>query len=171
MKLHLGCGRRYLPGWLNVDTRADVGADMVSNILNLDAIGDEEATIIYACHVLEHIPRSRLMDALKEWRRVLKPGGILRIAVPDFGALARLYTEGVPLWRIIGPVCGRQDYPQNTHYTVWDWDYLAWVLAEAGFHSVRPWCRPDDFPEGWDDYSRATIDGSPISLNMEAIRG
>lgn len=172
MKLHLGCGRRYLPGWLNVDTRADVGADIVSDILDLAEIRTGEADIIYACHVLEHIPRPRLMDALKEWHRVLKPGGVLRLAVPNFAELARLYLEeAIPLWRIIGPLMGRQDYPQNTHFAVWDWDYLAWMLSEAGFHSVRPWYRPDDFPDGWDDYSRAVIDGAPISLNVEAIRG
>ena len=170
MKLHLGCGRRKLSGYINIDARDDVGADIVCDVGDLP-YSDGEASVIYACHVLEHIPRPLTLRVLGEWRRVLKPGGILRIAVPDFGALVTLYAEGVPLWRIIGPVCGRQDYPQNTHFTIWDWDYLAWVLAESGFHSVRPWCRPDDFPEGWDDYSRAVIDGMPISLNVEAIRG
>ena len=42
--------------------------------------------------------------------------------------------------------------------------------AEEGFRSVRPWYRPDDFPEGWDDYSRAVIEGAPTSLNGEAAR-
>jgi len=178
MKLHLGCGKRHLPGqdWLNIDNRADVGADMVMDVTHLDDISAGTVELIYACHVLEHVPRNQTLDVLREWRRVLKPGGLLRLAVPDFRAIARLYRDDkVPLWRLIGPLVGRQDYPENTHYNIFDYDYLAWHLEQAGFHSVTTWTLADwglDAPcWGWDDYSQATIDARGISLNVEAIRG
>lgn len=171
MRLHLGCGRRHLPGYVNVDARASVHPDVQADIGHLP-VEDGAARLIYACHLLEHIRRPDVGIVLAEWRRVLRPGGILRVAVPNFDALAFLYAEGVPLWRLIGPMMGRQDYPENTHYIAFDYDYLAWHLTEAAFHTVRRWSLPHpDFPDGWDDYSQATIDGLPISLNVEAIRG
>lgn len=180
MKLHLGCGKRHLDGYINIDSRADVGADVVCDVTDLSQYMDGCADVVYACHVLEHVPRNKTLDVLREWRRVLKPGGILRLAVPDFRALARLYRDDkVPLWRLIGPLVGRQDYPENTHYNIFDYDYLAWHLEQAGFYRVREWgpvtglwYGDDEFNiYNLDDYSRAAVDGKPISLNVEAVRG
>jgi hypothetical protein len=83
----------------------------------------------------------------------------------------------VPLWRIVGPLVGRQDTQWNTHYNIFDYDYLAWHLEQAGFHSVTTWTlqdwNPVDLPcwNEWDDYSQATIDAKAISLNVQAVRG
>jgi predicted SAM-dependent methyltransferase len=172
MKIHLGCGNRKLDGYVNVDARPDAAADEVADVGALP-FPDGSVALIYACHVLEHVPRPDLAGVLAEWRRVLRPDGTLRLAVPDFKALAALYAKGVPLWRLVGPLHGRQNYPENTHFVAFDYDYLAWHLTEAGFHSVRRWTRTSaswDFPVFWDDYSRAEIDGVPISLNVEATR-
>jgi predicted SAM-dependent methyltransferase len=168
MRLHLGCGRRHLEGWVNIDNRPDVGADVVAEVGALP-YDDNSASIIYACHVLEHVPRPDVLPVLREWRRVLRPGGMLYVAVPDFKALASLYLEdNTPLWRIIGPVMGRQDYPGNTHRVVFDYDYLAWHLTEAGFHSVCELAGGMGWEKDWDDYSWAEIDEVPISLNVRA---
>jgi len=172
IKLHLGCGKRKLPGWVGVDSQADVGADVVADVRYLDHWASGEVAAIYACHVMEHIPRPDVLPTLREWRRVLQPGGKLYVAVPDFSKLAFLYAKlGTPLWRLIGPLCGRQDYPANTHYSVYDYQYLAWLLTEAGFHTIKQRGAFDWQPEGHDDYSRAEIDNLEISLNVEAIRG
>lgn len=173
LRLHLGCGKRKLPGWVGVDSRNDVGADLVADVRYLDHFASGEVSAIYACHVLEHIPRPDVLPALREWRRVLKTEGKLYVAVPDFGVLARMYAmDEVPLWRLIGPICGRQDYPANTHYSVYDYHYLAWLLTEAGFHSIARMADMDyRWPQQGDDYSQAVIDDQRISLNVEAIRG
>jgi predicted SAM-dependent methyltransferase len=171
IKLHLGCGKRKLPGWVGVDSRNDVGADVVADVRYLDHWASGEVAAIYACHVLEHIPRPHVLPTLRDWHRVLKPGGVLLVSVPDFEQMACLYVnQGISLWRLIGPLCGRQDYPENTHYSVYDYEYLAWMLAEAGFHTIRPW-RPDIvLPQDYDDFSKALLDGCRVSLNLEATR-
>ena len=166
--LHLGCGTRKLPGWTGVDSREDAGADVVADVRNLGLWESGEVETIYASHVLEHVPRPDLLQTLREWRRVLRPGGLLRISVPDFGALAALYQEGVSFWRIVGPVYGRQDYEWNTHYIGFDYEYLAWLLGEAGFYDIRHWSPVSWLPAGFDDYSLARINGTLISLCVEA---
>lgn len=168
MKLHLGCGRRRLEGWTNIDLRPDVNPDEVLDITNLTLIDDASAEIVYACHVLEHIPRPRVLPTLQEWRRVLKPGGTLRLAVPDLAAVAELYAQGVSSWRLVGLLHGRQDYAENTHYMAYDYEYLAWMLGEAGFYDIRRWNPDIVLPLGYDDYSRARIEGRSVSLNVEA---
>jgi predicted SAM-dependent methyltransferase len=167
-KLHLGCWHRRLEGWTGVDSREDVGADVVADVRDLGLWASGEVDAIYACHVLEHIPRPDLLPALREWRRVLKPGGLLRISVPDFRAAVVLYNKGVSFWRLAGLLYGRQNYPENTHYIGFDYEYLAWLLSEAGFYNVRLWSPSTTLPAGYDDYSLAKIDGQFISLNLEA---
>lgn len=168
MNLHLGCGCRRLDGFVHIDSRPEVEPDHVSDITNLTEIDDNTADLIYACHVLEHVPRSAVLPTLREWRRVLKPGGVLRVAVPDFAAVASLYHCGVSMWRLVGLLCGRQDYPENTHYMAYDYEYLAWTLGEAGFYDIRTWQPDIVLPLDYDDYSRAKIEGQCVSLNVEA---
>ena len=170
MKLHLGCGHRHLDGWLNIDARTDVNADLVADITNLTSFEDGDAEIIYACHVFEHVPRPQIMEVLQAWRRILKPQGILRLAVPDFAALCELYRKGVPMQRIIGPLQGRQNAAWNKHYMCYDWHLLCTYLTEAGFYGMKYWTPYLVHPAGYDDYSFAEIDDVGISLNVEAIR-
>ena len=171
MKLHLGCGKRHLEDWVNIDARADVGADLVADITNLAAFEDGSVQIIYACHVLEHIPRPQVAGVLAVWRKMLVPGGILRLAVPDFDAVARLYLNHVPMQRLAGLLHGRQNAAWNTHYAVYDWHLLCHLLSEAGFYGMRRWYPNEVHPAGYDDYSFAEIDGVCVSLNVEALRG
>jgi len=169
MKLHLGCGRRRLKGYANIDILPTVEPDIVGDITRLETFEDDSASLIYASHVFEHIPRPFVLDTLREWRRVLKPGGILRVSVPDFMVLAELYLyDGISMWRVIGPLAGRQDYPANTHYMIYDYEYLAWTLGQAGFYDIQRWYPMSDLPVGFDDYSKAKINGRLISLNLEA---
>ena len=64
---------------------------------------------------------------------------------------------------------GRQDYPANTHYVVYDYEYLAWELSLAGFYDIRRWEPEAVFPADYDDYSRARINDMAISLNVEGV--
>jgi len=79
MKLHLGCGRRFIPGFVHIDVVDHPHVDHVSSIDNLSFLQDGSVELIYNCHVLEHFKRREIARVLAEWHRVLAPGGRLRI--------------------------------------------------------------------------------------------
>ena len=87
-KLHLGCGPKYLPGFYHVDAVKHEHIDRVADIRDLSFIRDASTELVYCSHVLEHFGRWEITEILKEWRRVLAPHGVLKLAVPDFGVCA-----------------------------------------------------------------------------------
>lgn len=96
VKLNLGCWQRYLPGFIHIDLCNLPHIDYKSSVDNLSMFDDEFIELIYASHVLEYFDRIEADKVLGEWHRVLKPGGILRLAVPDFEALIKVYET---TWR------------------------------------------------------------------------
>ena len=171
MKVHLGCGSRRLPDFVHVDARAEVQPDHVATADSLPMFADESVELLYWCHGLEHIQRPQVQSVLSELRRVLIPGGTLRLSLPNIKILAALYVSGqVLLERIVGPIHGRQDYPDNTHYCSYDWLSLVQTLTTASFSNITPYDPYAVNPAGYDDYSYAKIDGQLISLNVEATK-
>ena len=170
LKLHLGCGERYLPGFVHVDVRPLPRLDHVSAIDDLPMFADGTVDEIYNCHVLEHFGRHEFRQALREWFRLLKPGGVLRTAVPDLESCFDVYRQTGDLKLIHGLLYGRQDYPENTHHIGFDFRFLQACLSEAGFADMRRYDWQDVLPEGYDDFSRAYLNGQLVSLNVEARR-
>ncbi len=81
MKLNLGCGDMLLDGFTNCDLynpKADTKCDVKSL-----PFPDGSAELIYSSHVIEHFHFHEAFDVLREWKRVLKDGGILEIETPD----------------------------------------------------------------------------------------
>ena len=89
MKLHLGCGERFIPGFVHVDAHAYPHVDHQAKAENLAFVENGSADLLYASHLLEHYGRSEIEGVLSEWYRVLRPDGVLRLAVPDFEACAQ----------------------------------------------------------------------------------
>jgi predicted SAM-dependent methyltransferase len=176
MKLHLGCGRRYIPGFVHIDVVDYPHVDHVSSIDNLSFLQDASVELIYNCHVLEHFKRREVGRVLGEWHRVLAPGGRLRISVPDFAALCQVYTRTRDLALVIGPIFGRQDYLYNIHYNLFDFDTLKLELERAGFREVHRYDWRETEHAHIDDYSQAYIPhmdkerGVLVSLNVECLR-
>ncbi|MFC1945687.1 methyltransferase domain-containing protein [Chloroflexota bacterium] len=174
VKLHIGCGERYIPGFTHVDVRKFEHVDVVAPAWQLDVFEDDSVDLIYCCHTLEHLKKTQVGLTLAEWHRVLRPGGVLRLAVPDFAKICQMYTRTGDLSQLLGLLMGGQDYPENTHYTVYDYAYLAGLLQDAGFTSVR--CYDWRETEHWDhdDFSQAYLPhmdkehGTLMSLNVEA---
>lgn len=76
MKLHIGCGKRNLPGWKHYDVRKlDAHIDYVGSADDLSIFEDNSIEEIYACHLLEHFGRHEVDKVLKEWNRVLMSSG------------------------------------------------------------------------------------------------
>jgi len=176
MKLHLGCGRRHIAGYVHIDAVDYPHVDHVSSIDNLSFLQDHSVDVIYNCHVLEHFKRRDVQRVLREWHRVLVPGGLLRVSVPDFAALCDVYQRSRDLKLVIGPIFGRQDYLYNIHYNLFDFETLRKQLEEAGFCDVRRYDWRETEHAGVDDFSQAYIPhmdkehGVLISLNVECLR-
>ena len=67
--------------------------------------------LVYASHVLEYFDREEAVDVLKEWKRVLVPEGTLRVAVPDFEAMVRLYVEtSISLDKFLGTFIRKDEH-------------------------------------------------------------
>ncbi len=176
MKLHLGCGKRHIPGYVHIDAIDYPHVDHVSTIDRLSFIPDSSVDVIYNCHVLEHFKRNDVLAVLKEWQRTLKQGGILRVSVPDFGAISEVYQNTKDISLVIGPLFGRQDYLYNIHYNTFDFDSLSKILIEAGFENVQRFDWRDTEHAAIDDFSQAYIphmdkeNGVLISLNIECTK-
>ena len=103
--LNLGCGSRFHPGWENVDMFPHDPCVRVHDLRKRTPYADATFDVVYHSHVLEHFPKNAAHVFLRECHRVLKPGGVIRVAVPDLERIARLYLEalekasnGVPGW-------------------------------------------------------------------------
>ena len=107
MKLHLGCGKRFLQGYTHVDLADFEHIDYKIPVEDLSIFQDETIDLIYASHVLEYFDREQVKSVLKEWRRVLKFGGKLRIAVPNFKNLIKVYETSGDIDKILGPRSGK----------------------------------------------------------------
>jgi predicted SAM-dependent methyltransferase len=123
-KLHLGCADKFIPGFIHIDCRYFPHIDYISDISNLSMLENESIDLIYTCHTLEHFHRNDTKRVLSEWYRVLKKDGVLRIAVPDFDALIKVYKQYDDLDLIIGSLYGRQDYNENFHYITFTYKSL-----------------------------------------------
>lgn len=174
MKLHLGCGKRFIEGFIHIDAVEYPHIDHVCSIDQLSFLPDETCHLIYACHVLEHFKRREVARVLAEWNRVLKPGGVLRLSVPDFEAICKVYLSNHDIRSVIGPLFGRQDYLYNIHYNVFDFDSLSSALSSCGFRDVRRYDWRETEHANVDDYSQAYVphldkdNGILISLNVES---
>ena len=78
-KLHLGCGKKFIPGFIHIDVIDYSHVDHVTSIDKLSIFKSDSIDLIYNCHVLEHFKRREIENVLKEWFRVLKPNGTLGI--------------------------------------------------------------------------------------------
>ena len=176
MKLHLGCATKALTGFINVDIRDMPGVDMIDDISRLKKFLDESADLIYVSHVLEHFGRREYKEVLKRWHAVLKDGGVLRIAVPDFEKIVEHYNENHDLELLRGFLYGGQNYAQNYHYCTWDFETLSKDLISVGFKEVRKYEWSDTEHSYMDDFSQSYLphmdkeNGKLMSLNIEAIK-
>ena len=177
MKLHLGCGNKRIDGFINIDCRYLPSVDKVENIKFLRSFKPNTVDLIYASHVLEHISRWEYKHCLKRWFDILKPGGVARIAVPDFDKICQHYIKFKDLRMLSGLLYGGQDYFENNHFWCWDKETLSRELVdEIGFREVNQYDWRETEHSEIDDCSQAYLphmdkdNGILMSLNVEAIK-
>lgn len=180
IKLHLGCWHRVIPGFVHVDL---CDLPHIAHHASIDAlpfIADGAAELIYCSHALAYFDRDAAKAVLKEWWRVLAPGGVLRLAVPDFAALIQVYQQSGELARVLGPLFGKMTIatpggPQTLfHKTTYDEASLSALLLENGFSAPRRWDWRTTEHAHIDDHSQAYFPhmqkdtGTLVSLNLQA---
>lgn len=97
MRLNIGCGARVLDGWTNCDIVRNPAAPRDPEIL-CDAkaipLPDGCADVAQAIHVFEHFYRWEAEGVLREWRRLLKPGGLLILELPNLVKCCENFLSG-----------------------------------------------------------------------------
>jgi predicted O-linked N-acetylglucosamine transferase (SPINDLY family)/predicted SAM-dependent methyltransferase len=168
--LHIG-GREKHPDWKILDIEPRPEVDYVGNAADLSQFANNSIDTIYASHVLEHFHyalNDELLKTLREWHRVLKPGGQLMVSVPDLKILCWLYLnpnlEPMERHQLMRIIFGGQTNPYDIHRVGFDADTLGLYFLEAGFQEYE---RVLEF-NLFSDCSQIKILDTLISLNMIA---
>jgi predicted SAM-dependent methyltransferase len=176
MKLHLACGsRNFGSDWIHIDG-GDYPHVKYKSITDLYAFPDNSVDLIYCSHALEYFDREEAVNVLKEWKRVLRDWGTLRLAVPDFEAMANLYTSKTfNLSSFLGPLYGKMKMGNEWiyHKTCYDFPSMARLLYDCGFKNIQEYDWQQTEHAMFDDHSQAYLpkmdktSGVLISLNVE----
>ena len=176
IKLHLGSGNKKIKDYINIDIRYLPNVDEVNNIKYLRNYSNNSIDVIYASHVLEHFGRWEYKFALQRWFEILRPGGTLRLAVPNFESISDYYQINKDLNSILGLLYGGQDYDENYHFITFDFNSLSKTLLEIGFKDIKKYDWRSTEHSNIDDFSKAYIphmdfeNGTLMSLNIEAVK-
>jgi teichuronic acid biosynthesis glycosyltransferase TuaG len=169
LRLHLACGHDYTEGYINVDFYApeDAKCDVRFDVMKLP-YPDNSVDEIKAFHIIEHFHFFEIQEVLKEWHRVLKPGGRLWLETPDFLESCRSFVEGSPSmhieeWRVLlyNHFFAHAWIPGQTHKFLFTESQLKTNFEWAGFKKFNrlppasKYVRPDTYH---------------LFLNMEAFK-
>ena len=147
--LHVGCGVSPLPAWMadcdetRLDIDPGVQPDVVASMLDMGEIGGFD--VVYSSHALEHVYPHEVPVALAEMFRVLKPGGLAIVVVPNLDGVK---PDEEPLYESpAGPVCGLdmiygmarliKHQPYMAHHSGFIPATLARAIESVGFQKVH----------------------------------
>lgn len=144
-KLHLGCGTVIAPGWLNCDVRELSGLDLRADLRKGLPFDARSLDCIVAIHVLQDLAYKEIYPTLLELRRVLKRGGVLRLALPDLDKAMRAYFSGDKSYFVVPDADARSVGAKLVTQLVWygsirtpfTFDFAEEALLQAGFRDVR----------------------------------
>ena len=169
MKLHIG-GKKTKPDWKILNIVPGPGVDFVADITDLSQFSNDTFSEIYASHVLEHVPQSKVLSTVEGIYRVLKPRGKFYVSVPDLDILCHTFIH--PLitleskFHVMKMIFGGQVDANDFHYCGFNHSFLFDLLKKVGFSDAVP---VDSFSL-FDDTSDYKPFGFPISLNVVATK-
>ena len=156
MKLDIGCGAAPREGFVGIDRK--LGREAFPLTLDGEPMPDESVEEIVASHVLEHFPHGQVDAVLTEWIRVLQPGGVLRIAVPNLKWIATNYLAGANI-SVQGYLMGGQTDGDDFHKTAFDEELLSNLFRQHGLSDIQQWA-PD----------KPDCAALPCSLNLQGTK-
>jgi len=168
-RLHIG-GKIKSDGWEVLNANPGPCVDHVCNANNLSQFSDNTFTEIYASHIVEHLDyNGELSDTLREWNRVLGPGGRVFISVPDLDVLAGLVLSKDKLaiderFFVMRMIFGGHTDKYDYHVVGLNEEFLTQFLSDSGYVNIK---KVKDFGL-FDDTSCMIFKGVAISLNMIA---
>ena len=178
MKFNIGCGKRnFGKNWIHIDG-GEFNHINSKNIFIKD-YKKGSAELIYASHFIEYFDRAEIVPLLKRWKEVLKPNGILRLAVPNFEVYAKLYIDKkISLDNFLGPLYGKMKMENKTiyHKTTYDFSSLKKLLEEIGMRKINKYNWRETEHSEFDDHSQSYFphmdkgNGILMSLNMECVK-
>jgi predicted SAM-dependent methyltransferase len=144
-RLNWGCGHRGEPGWINSDQKDGPGIDISCDIREGLPLDDDSMDYIVSIHALPEVPYPDLVPTLQELRRVLKPGGFLRLALPDLDRGIAAYQRNDRNYFLIpdedAETTGAKFILQMIWYgysrTLFNHDFIEELLLKAGFSQVN----------------------------------
>lgn len=145
VRLNWGCGAEGEPGWINSDVKEGPGIDLPCSIFDGLPLDDASVDYIVSIHALPELTIQQQVPALEELRRVLKPGGVLRLALPDLLKGVAAYQRGDRDYFLVpdedAERFGAKLVTQLLWYgyskTLFVPDFVEEICLKAGFSEVR----------------------------------
>jgi SAM-dependent methyltransferase len=142
IRLHLGCGGERKAGWINIDLLGDP-VDVAWNMASPLPFDSGSVAAIFHEHLLEHLPLGASDVFMQECYRVLRPGGILRVGVPDAGSLIRSYAGDQSYLEELHPgrptalLAVQELFYWHRHCAMFDVETLDLLFRAGGFPDPR----------------------------------
>jgi predicted SAM-dependent methyltransferase len=183
LSVNLGSGGKGLAGWVNIEIVPMSDTTLCLDIRRALPLADASVARLLAEHIVEHFDFvDELPAVLADWHRVLEPGGVVRIVVPDAKRYLQAYLSGDPeRWQALGwdmtrlprglytpmHVVNHVFHQGGEHLFAYDFETLAWALGRAGFSTIEQTCyQVSRDPQLAIDQANH----APYSLYVEAIK-
>jgi predicted SAM-dependent methyltransferase len=136
--LDVGCGPNLHPQFINLDYNWRPGIDICCDVTRGIPLPSQSLRGIFTEHMLEHVPREAARKVLAEFRRLLRPGGAVRIVVPDGEIYLRRYVSGEAMpYPADTPITSVNNvFNGHGHRYIYDFMTLRAELEAAGFTDV-----------------------------------
>ena len=176
LRLKWGCGASGEPGWINADIKDGPGIQISCDIRDGLPLDEGSMDYVVSIHALPEVPYPDLVPTLQELRRVLKPGGVLRLALPDLLKGVEAYRRGDREYFLVPDEDARRLGAKLVLQLIWygysrtlfTAEFIEEQLEKAGFREVRH-CGYRETKSGYPEI--VELDNrEPESLFVEAVK-